>query len=306
MMKKRLANLRLALWRVITFPFWLVSLPFRPLVAVGRKIHWFMTFEPEDRPLWDVATSLADSPRVVLGEIFAHIAAFRVHFLRATAVTVVCVGFAAYFTPQAADYLAAPVGGIANLQAIEVIEGFNVYLRIAIMLGIALAMPYIAFEVWFFFALGLRARTRQFSLLAIPLAVLFFAGGLATAFYLIVPPALPILLGWMDFQVALRPDSYFSFLTTLMFWMGVVFEFPLVVFILSALGIVNPKMLTSQWRLSVVVIAILAMIITPTSDVVNMLIVMTPMLVLYIASIGLSALGGLVRRRMTHSEEKSS
>jgi sec-independent protein translocase protein TatC len=85
-----------------------------------------------------------------------------------------------------------------------------------------------------------------------------------------------------------RPSSYYNFVTTIMFWIGVTFEFPLVIYLLANLGLVKAKNLASQWRIAIVVIAVLAAAITPTVDPVNMGLVMIPMIVLYFISIGLA------------------
>ena len=92
----------------------------------------------------------------------------------------------------------------------------------------------------------------------------------------------------MGIQAELRPASYFSFLLGVMFWIGVAFEFPLAIYVLSAIGFVKPQVLKEQWRLAMVIISILAAAITPTVDPVNMALVMLPMSLLYFFSIGLS------------------
>src|SRR6185369_1276865 len=84
------------------------------------------------------------------------------------------------------------------------------------------------------------------------------------------------------------PNSYFSFVTGLMFWIGISFEFPLVIYVLTAIGFVKPQILAQQWRFAIVIIAIVAAAITPTVDPVNMSLVMIPMSLLYFVSIGLS------------------
>ncbi len=81
-------------------------------------------------------------------------------------------------------------------------------------------------------------------LAGIPLATIFFIGGAAFNFYVMLPTALPFLNNFMDIKTQLRPESYFSFVTGLMFWIGIAFEFPLVIYVLSTIGIVNPRMLS--------------------------------------------------------------
>jgi sec-independent protein translocase protein TatC len=182
-------------------------------------------------------------------------------------------------------------GGLQTLQAIDVTEGVGTVMRVALLGGFAMAFPLLAFEIWLFVVSGLRRRQRLPSLLAIPFALLFFVGGMAFAYYLMLPTALPLLLNFMGIETIPRPNSYFPFVVNLLFWMGMSFEFPLVVFILAKLGAVNARGLASQWRLAIVIIAILSAIITTTTDPANMLLMMLPMIVLYFLGIGLALIG---------------
>jgi sec-independent protein translocase protein TatC len=103
-----------------------------------------------------------------------------------------------------------------------------------------------------------------------------------------MPTALPFLINFMGINTDPRPSSYIGFVTGLMFWIGVAFEFPLVIYLLASLGLVKAKLLASQWRLAIVIIAIVAALITPTVDPVNMSLVMGPMIALFFLSIGLA------------------
>jgi sec-independent protein translocase protein TatC len=111
-----------------------------------------------------------------------------------------------------------------------------------------------------------------------------------------LPTALPFLLDFLGIATKLRPASYFDFVTSLMFWIGVAFEFPLVIFGISAMGFIQPKTLLKQWRLAVVIISVLAALITPTVDPVNMALVMGPMTGLYFLSILFSWLAQITSR----------
>jgi len=192
--------------------------------------------------------------------------------------------------------LALPIGGLQNLQAIEVTESIGVFMKVALISGIALATPYLAFEVWLFFAPGIMPRSKQLGLFSIPLALVFFVGGMAFAYYAMLPTALPFLSSFLGISTKLRPASYFDFVTSLMFWIGVAFEFPLVIFGISAMGFVKPQTLLKQWRLAVVLISVLAAVITPTVDPVNMALVMAPMIGLYFLSILFSWLAQVTSR----------
>lgn len=274
--------------QIITAPFrfiWrLVSLPIRSY----QQLRLFLNEEPDEHPLADTLAGVVQD-KAVREALFQEVEAFRVHLLRAIAVLAVVVIISFLFTPKLLDFLASPLdGGIDSLKAIEVTESVGVFMRVAVLSGITLSLPYIAFEFWLFFAPGLKPRSKKFGLIGIPLATLLFTSGMAFAFFVMMPAALPFLLNFMGIRAELRPNSYYSFITGVMFWIGVSFEFPLVIYVLTAMGFIKPKVLAEQWRLAIVFIAILAAVITPTIDPVNMALVMIPMILLYFVSIGLS------------------
>ncbi len=288
-------------WQLISFPFralvWLVR---RPIVVV-RSIRTFMTTEPEEHPLSDVVVDLVQSSQA--REVFwSQIEIFRVHLLRAMIAIAIGVGVALLYTPRLAGFLAAPIGGLKTLKAIEVTESISVYMNVALLAGVSIALPYVVFELWLFIAPGLRSRERLYALIGIPLAAFFFLAGMGFTYFILLPNALPFLLGILGIQAQLRPQSYFSFVTGLMFWIGVAFEFPLVIYLLTAIGLIKPQPLARNWRIAVVVIAILAALITPTPDPLNMSLVMLPMIVLYFISIGLSYFAYQERARPARSD----
>jgi sec-independent protein translocase protein TatC len=141
---------------------------------------------------------------------------------------------------------------------------------------------------------GLTGRERRWLLLGVPLASLLFLGGVAFAWFVLIPVAIPFLTTFLGITTQVRPSSYFEFVTTLLFWMGVSFEMPLVAMLLARLGVITARQLAAGWRHAIVGISVVAALITPTVDPVNMSLVMLPLTALYVVSIGLAA---LARRR---------
>jgi sec-independent protein translocase protein TatC len=283
------------LGRVLTFPFraiwWILRLPGRGVRAANR----FMSAVPEEHPLGDVFVDLAQNAQA--RDVFwEQVEALRGHLLRAVLGIIVGVGITFAFAQKLVEFLAAPVGGLGALKAIEVTESIGVFMKVALLGGVAIALPYVAFELWLFAAPGLHPRARWFGLIGIPLAAVFFISGMAFTYYVLLPSALPFLLNFLGIQAQLRPQSYFDFVTGLLFWIGIAFEFPLVIYVLSAMGLIQPNVLAQQWRIAIVIIAIIAAAITPTIDPVNMGLVMLPMTLLYFISIGLSYLAYAGRR----------
>jgi sec-independent protein translocase protein TatC len=284
------------LWWLVMAPFrllWgLITFPFRSF----RQIREFLTDEPEEHDLVDVlSTTISDKD--IRQSLWDHVEDLRKHLLRSLLVLSLAVGISFLFTQPLIRYLAEPAGGLDTLKAIEVTESIGVFMKVALLSGLALSLPYIAFEFWLFAAPGLRPGSRSFGLIAIPIATLLFLCGMAFAYYVMMPAALEFLLDFMGIQAELRPASYFSFLTGVMFWIGISFEFPLVIYALTAIGFIKPKVLAEQWRLAIIVIAVLAAAITPTVDPVNMALVMGPMSLLYFISIGLSKIAYRARIR---------
>ncbi len=277
-------------FRVLTAPVWV---PWRAIRALARGLYRlrmrlvaFFTAEPEEHSFADIVQRASEHPQ----DLWYHLNIFRKHLFRAVLFWLLTTGFSVVFTPRLIDFLAAPIGGIRHLQAIEVTEPIGVFFRVALLSGFALALPYIYWEMYLFVAPGLRPRGRIFGLLAAPLVLAFFVGGMAFAYFVMLPTALPFLLNFMGIPTLPRPSSYLRFVTNLMFWVGVAFEFPLIIYLLAALGWVKARHLLEHWRIAVVIIAVLAAAITPTVDPVNMLLVMAPMIVLYLLSIGLARL----------------
>jgi sec-independent protein translocase protein TatC len=277
---------------------WILSTPFRLIYwlftgfprLIKRKfgqINEFFTDDIDDSTVVDALAKTVANPTGLL----EHLDALRKNLFRAVLALVATTALAFAFNHWILEFLSAPLaGGLSSLVAIEVTEPIGTVMRVSLLTGFTLAFPYIAFELWMFVAPGLAPASRVHSLLAIPIATLFFLGGMAFAYYVMLPTALPFLLNFMGIATIPRPSSYISFTTSLMFWIGVAFEFPLIIFLLASLNLVKAKMLQEQWRLAIVIIAVIAALITPTVDPVNMSLVMGPMILLYFLSIFLARL----------------
>ena len=280
-------------WNVIRYPFQLLIKILLFPAKLIKRFWLFLNEDLEDRSLPDAFAASIQAPSAIL----EHVEALRKHLLRIVIGLVVAIGICFYFTPRLIELLSDPIGGISTLKAIDVTESIGVYMRIALFAGIVLASRYIAFELWLFAAPGLKPGGRKLGLIGIPLASILLITGMLFAYYFLIPSALPFLLNFMGIETIPRPSSYINFVSGLMFWIGVAFEFPLVIFILSLMGIVKPVVLWNQWRIAVVIIALASAVITPTIDPVNMALVMGPMIVLYFLSIGLSFLASGSRKR---------
>jgi len=265
-----------------------------------KNIKNFFTEEIEDTPLPETLSKTMENPQ----DLFIHLDALRKHLLRSVIVFAVATGVAFLFNRQILEFLSRPLEfGMDSLTAIEVTEPISTVMRVSILTGFAITFPYLVLEAWLFIAPGVHKKSRINGLIAIPIATLFFLGGMAFAYFVMLPAALPFLLNFMGINTIPRPSSYIKFVTGIMFWIGIAFEFPIVIFILASLGIVSGKMLSQQWRLAIVIIAVAAALITPTVDPVNMALVMGPLILLYLFSIFLAKIADRRRRRLSVSQD---
>ncbi|MBC8280770.1 MAG: twin-arginine translocase subunit TatC [Chloroflexi bacterium] len=181
----------------------------------------------------------------------------------------------------------------------EVTELLTTAIKVSFVSGLVLASPVILFQIIMFIAPGLTGREKRYLFGFMPAALLAFAGGVAFAYYILTPPALHFLLTFGgDVAVPLiRISNIINLMIRLLFWMGLAFETPLVMFLLASLGIVSAQGLSRFRRYWVVVAFILAAIITPTVDPVNQGLVAGPLLVLYEVGILLARIAGRGRKK---------
>jgi sec-independent protein translocase protein TatC len=222
-----------------------------------------------------------DEPRSFL----EHIEELRQRLLRALIALAVGVVISALFTNQILAWMARPVGGLEKLEAIEVTENLGVFMQVALLGGALLAMPFIVYQVWQFITPGLEPHEKRYVYMLAPAATLLFIAGAAFAYFVMLPAAVPALLGFAPIPTRPRPANYVSFVTNLMFWVGISFEMPLFIFFLAKVRLVGPRDLLRNWRVAVFLIALLAALVTPTGDPINMGLVMIPLVVLYGLSI---------------------
>ncbi len=188
--------------------------------------------------------------------------------------------------------LEAATGGEAGLVFVEVTEMLAVTLKVSLVSGLVMAFPIILFQVILFVAPGLTPREKRYLFLFMPGVVLSFAAGAAFGYFILIPPAISFLVNWGG-EVAtpmIRIGNYINVMVMLLFWMGLVFETPIVMFLLAKLGIVSSKGFARWRRYWVVVAFILGALITPTFDPINQSLVAAPLIVLYEAGIWLAKL----------------
>lgn len=202
-------------------------------------------------------------------------------------VIALAIGVVASFTfsQKLAEILAKPIGGLDVMTSIDITENVSAFMKISLLSGVILALPVILYEILAFIMPGLNPKERFWIWLALPTAIIFFVGGVAFAYFFMLPTALPFLLDFMGISTSPRPSTYFGFVSNLLFWVGVSFELPLLMFVLAKVKVITAKQLIKQWRIAIIASAVLAALITPTPDPVNMGLMMLPLAGLYLLSI---------------------
>lgn len=195
----------------------------------------------------------------------------------------------------------------AKLVYLNPVEPFNLFIKIGFIAALFASSPYILYQVWMFISPGLYKHEKKWvTPFVVATAGLFISGG-ALGFFVVFPRALDFFVAYgHQFQPMVTVNEYTDLFMTVILGMGIVFEIPILIFFLALLGIVSPGFLLRNFRYGVLIIAIIAAIVTPTPDIVNMLIFMAPMIVLYILSIGLAWLVHPANRRARKAKKEAA
>lgn len=214
--------------------------------------------------------------------ILDHLAELRDRLMKAIIALAIGVVAGTFVAPRLLRLLVAPLGDQVPI-AIAPTEAPAVFFKVSLVIGLVLAMPVIVYQVFRFVAPGLRPKERRYIFIGAPVAALSFAAGVVFASLVLVPAAMPFLRGFLAGIVEQRYsiNNYISFVSTVLLWAGLVFETPLVMFFLAKLGVATPKGFGKARRVVVIGAAAGAAVITPTTDPVNMLLIMGPFLLLY-------------------------
>lgn len=180
---------------------------------------------------------------------------------------------------------------------------FMVYMRVALYAGIALAVPFLFYQLWAFIAPGLYQHEKKYVVPVILMSTFFFVTGAAFAYLIAFPAVCDYMLGLAmqgGFRTLLDAEDYLDLIIMIMLGLGIVFQIPTISFVLGRIGLLTPKIMIKAWRYAVVGITIIAAVATPTPDAFNMLMFAAPMLLLYLLSIVIVWLFG--KKRQTDEE----
>ena len=258
------------------------GLPARVQAAPGAPVTTDSTpTTPPTAP--PTAPSAPAEPAVM--SLADHLGELRTRILK-TLAAVVAFGVIGYWqSGRIVDLLRSPIGD-RDLISLSASGPFFLYLKIALVVGIMLGMPVILYQAWAFVAPGLTQEERRIVRPWIPVALLFFAIGVGVA-WLVLPFALTFLFSFESdaIKITLTIDNYFGFVTTMFLAFGLTMQFPIVLYVLSRVGIVTSARLQSARRYVILGIAVFAAVVTPGGDLVSPTVLGLTMLVLYEISI---------------------
>lgn len=194
------------------------------------------------------------------------------------------------FVPQPPDlpvlanaFLALPQG-TPPVQAVGTAETFTSYMMVVLVTGVVLAMPWIVYQLFGFIAPGLLPSEERIILRALPFVTFCFVAGVAFGWFVTVPAAIGFLLGFSGSPlIAVQPtlSDFLQTVTVLILMNGIVFEMPVIVYVLAYVGATSARQLGKYRRYALVIVVIVAAIITPTGDPINLLLLAVPMYLLY-------------------------
>jgi|DewCreStandDraft_1066081.scaffolds.fasta_scaffold01771_12 sec-independent protein translocase protein TatC len=244
------------------------------LLDKARDFIQFVTTEtPEDdQPVDDVQMT-----------IFEHLEELRRRLMICLIALGVATGASFLFTKQVFDLLKRPAPPNFQPVFIEMTEMFVTYFKVALLTGVTLAMPVIVYQAFRFVAPALTRREKRYLLIVSPFVALFFALGILFGYFVTLPFAITYLLtfGTDVATPAIKIGNYISFVTTILFWMGLSFELPVVIWFLARLRVVRAEQLVRVRKYVILVIFIIAAIITPTPDPLNQTLIAVPLWLLY-------------------------
>ncbi len=246
--------------------------------------------------------SADDLPRMSLME---HLEELRTRIFRSLIAVSLTFVFCWFFVEQIADFLAQPIYEAlpegTRLTFLGVTDPFVMYVKVAALAALFMASPLVLYQAWRFVAPGLYQKEKRHALPFIVAGSFFFLAGGAFAYYVAFPFAVDFLIGMGEaFQPMITVEKYFRFLLYVILGLGLMFELPIVIFLLAQMGVVTPRFLIRHFRWAVLLIFVAAALITPTPDVVNLLLFALPTILLYLLGVAAAA---LVVKKKDESED---
>jgi sec-independent protein translocase protein TatC len=219
--------------------------------------------------------------------LLGHLQEIRRRLFYSVIALIITIAVSFYFSRDIFDFLVSRSPPEVPLIAITPTEMIGIWFNVCLYAALVLAMPFFIFQLVLFIRPALTRKERVYLYALIPAVFLFFLGGAAFAWFVFLPNALDFLLHFMDgiVKYQIKIGSLIMFEVQIIFWMGVVFELPVVTFFLAKIGILNYRWLAKQWKWAFIASFVIGAVITPTPDPINCTIVSVPIYLLYLLSI---------------------
>ena len=186
-------------------------------------------------------------------------------------------------------------------------EPFNLYLKIAALAGLFLTSPFVLYQVWMFISPGLYRNEKRYVVPFMTSTIALFTTGGYFGYKIVYPRALEFLVHFgRQFQPMITIGEYTSLFLSIVLGMGLIFEMPILIFFLALMGIVSAGFMWKNFRYAILAIFVIAAIVTPTPDIINMCVFAAPMLALYVVSIGIAWLVHPKQRNARQQKEKQA
>ena len=224
-----------------------------------------------------------------------HLGELRTRLLIAIGSVLVAAGAMFAFNQTLIEWLLDPLPDDKTLVTLGVTEPFFTSLKVSMYAGLAIALPVVLYQLWGFLAPALAENMQRVIAVFAAIGGLLFAGGVAFAYFVILPRALHFLTNFNEdlFEVQIRANYYFSFVLVALLGMGLVFEMPIFILALVRIGVVTSAQLRRNWRMGVFLVLLVA-ILLPTVDPVSLMFEVVPLLLLYFISVWLA---GIMEKR---------
>lgn len=238
--------------------------------------------------------------------LMEHLEDLRKRIVWSVAALAIAFGPCWYYVQNIFDFLAAPIQKIQpgiKLAFLGLTDPFILYFKVAALAALFLASPVVLYQLWAFVAPGLYRKERMLAVPFVFFTTVFFLAGGAFAYMVAFPFAAKFLLGMgQNFQAVITIEKYFGFLLTVILGLGLMFEMPMLILLLSLIGVVTPRFLLRYFRHAIVIIFVVAAIITPTPDIVNLCIFAVPAIGLYLLGVGAAFFAERFRKKAAEME----
>ncbi len=229
-----------------------------------------------------------------------HLDELRKRLLHIVVYVALGFGACAFFHRQIYDFLAKPFTKFLpageKLVYLNPTDPFTIYMKVSLLGGIFLTIPFTLYEVWKFIAPGLYRKEKKYIVPFLVFSILLFALGAAFCYYMVLPAMFGVLIEiGSSFKPMVTINEYLDLTNMMLLGFGLIFEMPILAAFLSMFGLISASFLWKKFKYAFIAIVVLAAIISPTGDAFNLMMWSGPMVLLYIISIGVAALFG--RRR---------